>query len=105
MGPNHLQCFLTQIRSTAWLDEVLDMGLLDPPMENGPWPFFADVVRLAASHGSPLVSLRQRLYETRLSNEVQAFYLVDTTSGIGEPAAAIVLRVVNDHAGRGCRGS
>lgn len=94
--PGHLQHFLSKVTSTVWLDILVDTGVLDPPNDNGPWPMFAVVDRLAPTHGPSLITILERLYERHGSDAARALLLVHASLGIGG-AAPLVLRALGQH--------
>jgi hypothetical protein len=98
-GPNHLRHFLSRISSPEWLEALTDTGILDPPAENGPWPVFAAVDRLAPDHGPALGDWLHRLYNRQASDATRASYVARAAADIGEEAAPLVLRVLRDHSG------
>jgi hypothetical protein len=96
-GPNHLRYFLSRISSPEWLEALTESGILDPPVENGPWPVFEAVDRLASNHGPALADWLQRLYNQHGSNPTCAWFVARAATDIGNEAGMLVLRVLRDH--------
>lgn len=98
-GPNHLRYFLSRISSPEWLEALTESGMLDPPAENGPWPVFKAVDRLAPDHGPALVDWLGRLYGRYGSDPVRAWFIARAAVVIGADAAPLVTRALRDHSG------
>lgn len=98
-GPNHLRHFLSRISSPEWLKLLTESGILDPPAENGQWPVFAAVDRLAPDHGPALADWLYRLYNRHASDANRAWFVARAAVDIGDEAATLVLRALRDHGG------
>ncbi|MCA1703071.1 MAG: hypothetical protein LC808_07295 [Actinobacteria bacterium] len=98
-GPNHLRHFLSRIPSPEWLEALTESGILDPPAENGPWPVFAAVDRLAPDHGPALADWLHHLYNRNASDAARAWFVARAAVDVGYDAAPLVLRVLRDHSG------
>lgn len=96
-GPNHLRHFLSQISSAGWLECLTDTGILDPPAENGPWPVFAAVDRLASGHAPALADWLHRMYDRHSSDATRAWFIASAAVDVGTTAAPVVLRALGDH--------
>lgn len=98
-GPNHLRHFLSRVSSPEWLEALTDSGVLDPPDENGPWPVFAAVDRLAPEHGPALADWLDRLYGRHASDPARAWFIARAAVDIGTEGAPTVVRALHDHGG------
>lgn len=97
-GPNHLRHFLGRLVSPAWLDALSDTGMLDPPAENGPWPAFAAVDRLAGSHARAVVEWLNRMYDRHRRDPTRSWFIARAAVDVGADGAPLVVRAVRDHA-------
>lgn len=96
-GPNHLRHFLGRLVSPRWLDTLTNTGILDPPAENGPWPAFAAVDRLAPEHGPGLATWLESMYDRHPADPVRAYFVARAAVDVGPAAAGLVLRALRDH--------
>lgn len=96
-GPNHLRHFLSRIASPQWLEMLLDTGILDPPAENGPWPVFAAVDRLAPDHGPTVGAWLATMYDRHPADAARAWFVARAAVDVGPSAAGVVLRALRDH--------
>ncbi len=96
-GPNHLQYFLSHVTDPAWLDALIDTGLLDPPAENGPWPVFAAIERLAPSHPAEVGTWLCRMYERHSTDSSRSWFVVRAAVDAGPDALPLVHRAISDH--------
>ena len=96
-GPNHLLHFLSHVASPQWLEVLTDTGILDPPAENGPWPVFAAVDRLAPDHGPAVASWLAGMYDRHASDASRAWFVARAALDVGPDAADVVLRALRDH--------
>ncbi|MEZ5222216.1 MAG: hypothetical protein R2743_12035 [Ilumatobacteraceae bacterium] len=96
-GPNHLQYFLSRVADPAWLDALIDSGVLDPPAENGPWPVFAAIERLAPSHGAEVVAWLHRMYKRHATDSSRSWFVARAAVDAGPDALPLVHRAISDH--------
>lgn len=96
-GPNHLRHFLSRIESPHWLEILTDTGILDPPAENGPWPVFAAVDRLAPNHGPAVGAWLASMYGRHPADAARVWFVARAAVDVGPNAAGVVLRALRDH--------
>lgn len=96
-GPNHLRHFLSRIASPQWLEMLIDTGILDPPAENGPWPVFAAVDRLAPDQGPTVGAWLASMYDRHPADAARAWFIARAAVDVGPNAAGVVLRALRDH--------
>lgn len=96
-GPYHLRHFLSRVASPQWLAMLIDTGILDPPAENGPWPVFAAVDRLAPDHGSAVAAWLGSMYHRHHADAARAWFVARAAVDVGPDAAGVVLRALRDH--------
>lgn len=96
-GPNQLRHFLSRIASPQWLEVLIDTGILDPPAENGPWPVFAAVDRLAPDHGPAVGAWLDVMYGRHPDDAARAWFVARAAVDVGPSAADVVLRALRDH--------
>jgi len=96
-GPNHLRHFLSQIESPQWLEMLTDTGILDPPAENGPWPVFAAVDRLAPEHGPTVGAWLATMYDRHPADAAGSWFVARAAVDVGPNAASVMLRALRDH--------
>lgn len=97
VSPLHLRRFLSAVRSTRWLDVLLDTGMLDPPLEFAAWPGSAATVTLAQTDPAGLVEWLERLYRRCDRNAVQAWHVMRAAQDLGDDADGLLLRVLAEH--------
>ncbi len=96
-GSNHLQYFLTRVSDPAWLEALTESGVLDPPQENGPWPVFAAIDRLAPTHGAKVVAWLQRMYDLHSSDPTKRWFITRGAVEVGVDALPIVVQALREH--------
>ena len=96
-GPNHLQYFLSRVADPLWLEALIDSGVLDPPAENGPWPVFAAIERLAPGHGAEVADWLHRMYERRVMNSSGVWFVARAAADAGPNGLGLIHRAISDH--------
>ena len=96
-GPNHLRHFLSRVASPQWLEMLMDSGILDPPAENGSWPVFAAVDRLAPDHGPAVAAWLSSMYDRHPADAARAWFVARGAVDVGPDAAGVLLRALRDH--------
>jgi len=97
-APNHLRHFLSRLTAPGWLDALSDTGMLDPPAENGPWPVFAAVDKLAGDHAHAVIESLTRMYDRHGGDSTRSWFIARAAVDVGVEGAPLVARAVRDHA-------
>lgn len=96
-GPNHLQHFLSRVRTPVWLDLLHESDVLQPPTGQASWPVFAAVERLKDGHAADLAAALARMIARWGSDPQQAWYVARAAVGLGPAGYEVVLRAVRRH--------
>lgn len=98
VSPEHLRRFLNSVASPAWLILLAETGHLDPPADTRTnWPAHQAVRRLAATHPDEVVYWLEEMTRQHGSDPISADHLARAALGVGEPAAGLVLSIVQAH--------
>ena len=98
VSPEHLRRFLNSVASPAWLILLAETGHLDPPADaRTNWPAHQAVRRLAAIHPDEVVYWLEEMTRQHGSDPISADHLARAAFGVGKPATALVLSIVQDH--------
>jgi hypothetical protein len=98
VSPQHLQRFLQNLTTTAWLDKLSDSTFLDPPAGEGSWPGFAAAEALIPTDPAGIVNWLSTMYQRCGPNPAQAWYIFRAGTDAGELAHPLLLRALRDHA-------
>src|SRR5665648_1126460 len=100
LSPTHLQRFLRELRTTRWLEVLIESGMLDPPRDRVAWPGFAAVDALAPSDPSGIARWLERLYDRCAGTEIELWHILRAAHDVGTAADALVRRILARHAGK-----
>ena len=96
-SPEHLRRFLDSVTSPIWLKLLGDSGHLDPPNTRTRWPAHQAVRRLAEDHPREVSVWLQDMARQHKSDPTRARYIARAASSAGEPGAAVVLEILQEH--------
>jgi hypothetical protein len=96
-GPNHLQRFLSRIKTSAWFDLLDASGLLEPPGGQGAWPVFVAVERLKEDDPAGIAVALERMFDRWGAHERRAWYIARASIDLGVHGRDLVLRALRRH--------
>lgn len=99
--PQHLQHFLSNVRTAGWVRILADAGRLDPPVGADPWPMWAAVNALRDTQAVELAAVLTAMAEEWRADAARSWYVSRAALDLGVPGREIVLEAARRHRSNG----